>query len=72
VDLYDGAAGSGTIKSVKDREPFPDTTIGLPFGYIGSPYEVVIQVKPASDITVDAAESETDAKIHGMQQERAG
>jgi hypothetical protein len=72
IDLFTGAAGSGDEKEIKNREPFPNTLLGLDFSWIGNPYEVVWQIKPASDITIDVDEPETALKAHGKQKERSG
>jgi len=64
-DLYTGAAGSGTLKDRKDREPFPNSSNA----YIGEPRVITIDVNVDSDITVDDAESETSAKIEGFRAE---
>lgn len=63
VDLFSGAAGSGTLKDRQDRQAFPQQHGQA----IASPYTITIDVKPKSDFTVDDAESETRASIEGRQ-----
>lgn len=63
VDLFDGAAGAGTLKDRKDRQAFPQAHRAA----IASPYQITIDVKPKADITIDDAEAETRASLEGRQ-----
>lgn len=63
VDLFTGAAGSGTLKDRKDRQAFPQQHQAA----IASPYQITIDVKPSADLTVDDAEAETRAVLEGRQ-----
>jgi hypothetical protein len=64
-DLFDGAAGSGTEKSRKDRSVFSQTNTRS----VTEPYVVSIDVSVDSAITVDDAEAETAGKLEGYRGE---
>lgn len=64
-DLFDGAAGSGTEKSRKDREPFPSASRV----WETEPRQITVDVDVNSDITVDFGEAETELKAEGYQAE---
>jgi len=64
-DLYTGAAGNGSLKDRKDREPFPNASNA----FVSDPRVITIDLKVSSDITIDDAEDETSAKIEGFRAE---
>jgi hypothetical protein len=64
-DLFDGAAGSGTEKARKDREPFPNASQQ----WETDPRQITVDVDVNSAITVDFDESETALKAEGYQAE---
>jgi len=62
-DLFDGAAGSGTQKARKDREPYPNQQAN----FETEPHQITLDLNVDSDITVDNAEDETAASLDGFQ-----
>jgi len=64
-DLFTGAAGSGTEKARKDREPFPNASQE----WQTEPRQITIDVDVDSDITVDFDEGETAMKAEGFEAE---
>jgi hypothetical protein len=64
-DLFTGAAGSGSEKDRRDRQPFPLTSNA----FETEPHVITIDFNVSSDITVDNAEDETAAKIDGFRAE---
>jgi len=64
-DLYDGAAGGGTLKSRRDRTAFPNTQAD----FETEPHEITIDLNVTSAITVDDAEAETNASLEGYRAE---
>lgn len=64
-DLYDGAAGSGTKKDRKNREPFPNASRE----WQTEPRKITVDVDVDSDITVDFGEAETELAAEGYRAE---
>jgi len=64
-DLFTGAAGAGSEKDRRDRQPFPLTSNA----FETEPHVITIDFNVSSDITVDNAEDETAAKIDGFRAE---
>jgi len=64
-DLFTGAAGSGSEKDRRDRQPFPLTSNA----FETEPHVITIDFNVSSDITIDNAEEETAAKIDGFRAE---
>jgi hypothetical protein len=64
-DLFDGSPGSGTEKSRKDREPFPNASNQ----WETDPRQITVDVDVNTDITVDFDESETALKAEGYRAE---
>ena len=62
-DLFDGAAGSGSVKSRKDREPFPNQQAN----FETEPHILTLDLNVNSDITVDNAEDETRVSLDGYE-----
>jgi hypothetical protein len=65
-DLYDGAAGSGTKLKRSERRPLPR----LSSTFETSEYEIWLEVRVDSTITVDDAEGETGIEFEGFLAER--
>jgi len=65
VDLFSGAAGSGTQKDRRDREPFPVTQAA----FETEPHVITIDLDVTSDITIDDAEAETALLADGFRAE---
>jgi len=65
TDLFSGAAGAGTLKDRRDREPFPITQ----GAFETEPHIISIDLDVTSDITVDNAESETAMQADGFRAE---
>jgi hypothetical protein len=64
-DLFDGAAGSGTEKDRKNREPLAQRSSN----FETEPRKLTLDLDVETDITVDDAESETRMKMDGYQAE---
>jgi len=64
-DLFDGAAGSGTLKDRRDRQPFPVSQSA----FETEPHVISLDVNVGSDITVDDAEGETRLSAEGYRAE---
>jgi len=64
-DLFDGAAGSGTLKDRRDRQPFPVSQSA----FETEPHVISLDVNVRSDITVDDAEAETRLSAEGYRAE---
>jgi hypothetical protein len=64
-DLFEGAAGSGSKKDRKNREPFPNASRE----WQTEPRKITVDVDVDSDITVDFNEAETELAAEGYRAE---
>ena len=65
TDLFSGAAGSGTPKDRRDREPLPVTQ----GAFETEPHIISVDLDVTADITVDDSEDETAMQADGFRAE---